>query len=60
MVALCDTIPPGEGGRRKGPRKTLLFDIASGLTCRVPLTKLVQLDRDVYLYLATLMAATLV
>ena len=31
-----------------------------GLPCRVPLTKLVELDGDVRPYLATLMVATLV
>ena len=36
-----DTVPHGEGGRRRGPSRTLLFDVAHGLARRVPLTKLV-------------------
>ena len=36
-----------------------MFDIAHGLACRVLLTKLVELDGDVHLYLATLMVTTL-
>ena len=65
VAALFDAIPRGEGGRQRGPGKTLLFDIAHGLARRVPLTKLVKLDSDVcpYLaarpYLAALMVATL-
>ena len=37
----------------------LLFDVARRLAHRVPLTKLVELDGDVRLYLATLMVAAL-
>ena len=37
----------------------LLFDVTHGLACRVPLTKLVELDGNVRPYLATLMVATL-
>ena len=37
----------------------LLFDVARGLARQVPLTKLVELDGDVRLYLATLMVAAL-
>ena len=59
VAALFDAIPPGEGGRQRGPGKTLLFDIACGLGRRAPLTKLVKLDSDVCPYLATLMVATL-
>ena len=40
--------------------KTLIFDVAYGLAQRVPLTKLVELDGDVPLYLATLMVTVLV
>ena len=43
-----------EGGRWRGPGKTLLFDIAHGLAQRVPLTKLVELDGDIHLYLTAL------
>ena len=55
-----DVIPRGESGRRRGPSRTLLFDVARGLARRVPLTKLVELDGDVRPYLAALMVAALV
>ena len=55
-----DVIPRGESGCRRGPSRTLLFDVARGLVCQVPLTKLVELDGDVRPYLAALMVATLV
>ena len=58
-AALFDAMPRGEGGKRRGPSRTLLFDIARGLARRVPLTKLVELDGDVRPYLATLMVAAL-
>ena len=58
-AALFDAIPRGEGGKWRGPSWTLLFDVARGLTRRVPLTKLVELDGDVHPYLAALMVATL-
>ena len=58
-AALFDAIPRGEGGKRRGPYRTLLFDVTRGLARRVPLTKLVKLDGDVHPYLATLMVATL-
>lgn len=54
-----DVVPRGEGGRRKGPTRTMLFDVARGLARRVPLTKLVALDGDVRPYLASLMVAAL-
>ena len=53
-------IPRGESGQRRRPSHTLLFDVARGLAHRVPLTKLVELDGDVWPYLAMLMVATLV
>ena len=55
---LEDALPRGDRGRR-GPSRTLLFDVARGLARRVPLTKLVKLDGDVQLYLAVLMVAAL-
>ena len=58
-AALFDAIPRGEGGKQRGPSRTLLFDVAHGLARRVPLTKLVELDGDVHPYLATLMVAAL-
>ena len=58
-AALFDAIPRGEGGKRRGPSRTLLFDVAHGLARRVPLTKLVDLNGDVRPYLAALMVATL-
>ena len=58
-AALFDAIPRGEGGKRRGPSRPLLFDVARGLARRVPLTKLVELDGDVRPYLAALMVAAL-
>ena len=58
-AALFDAILRGEGGKRRGLGKTLLFNVAHGLARRVPLTKLVELDGDVCPYLAALMVATL-
>ena len=60
VVALFNAIPYGEGGRWRGPGKTLLFDVAHRFARRVPLTKLVKPDGDVYLYLTALMVAALV
>ena len=59
MAALFDAIPRGEGGKWRGPSRTLLFDVTRRLAYRVPLTKLVKLDGDIHPYLATLMVATL-
>ena len=59
-AALFDAIPRGEGGKWRGPSRTLLFDVTRGLACRVPLTKLVELDGDVHPYFAALMVAALV
>ena len=58
-AALFNAIPRGEGGKRRGLSRTLLFNITRGLARRVPLTKLVELDGDVHPYLAALMVATL-
>ena len=59
VAALFDAIPRGKGGRQRGLSKSLLFDVTRGLAHRVPLTKLVDLDGDIHLYLATLMVAAL-
>ena len=59
VVALFDAIPKGKGGRQRGPRKTLLFDVTHGIPCRVPLTKLVELDGDICPYLTALMVTAL-
>ena len=40
-------------------REDLLFGVAGGLACRVPLSKLVELDGCIYLYLTVLMVSTL-
>ena len=58
-AALFDTIPRGKGGKQRGLSRMLLFDVACGLARRVPLTKLVELDGNICLYLAALMVATL-
>ena len=60
VAALFDAIPRGEGGKCRGPSRTLLFDVAHGLARRVLLTKLVKLDGDICLYLDSLMVAALV
>ena len=59
VAALFNAIPRGNGGKQRGPPRTLLFDVARGLARRVLLTKLVELDGDVRPYLAALMVATL-
>ena len=59
VAALFDAIPRGEGGKQRGLSRTLLFNVACRLACRVPLTKLVELDGDVHPYLTALMVATL-
>ena len=59
-ASMPDVIPRGESGRRRGPSRTLFLDVAGGLTHRVPLTKLVELDDNVPPYLAMLMVAALV
>ena len=59
VAAFFDTSPCGKGGRQRELGKTLLFDITCRLAWRVPLTKLVELNRDVCLYLATLLLAAL-
>ena len=58
-AALFDAIPRGEGGKRRGPSRTLLFNVAHGLARRVLLTKLVELESNICPYLAALMVATL-
>ena len=59
VAALYDTIPYSKGGRWRGPRKNLLFDIACGLVHTVPLTKLVELNGGVFPYLMVPMVTTL-
>ena len=59
VMALYNAIPHGERGRWRGPGKTLLFNIAHGLSQSILLTKLVELDRDIHPYLTALMVATL-
>ena len=59
-AAVFDAIPRGKGGRQRGLGKTLLFYVTCRLAQRVPLTKLVELDGDVHLYLTALIVATLV
>lgn len=58
-VNMADHFPRGEAGRKRGPARTMLMDVARGLARRVPLTKLVALDGDVRPYLASLMVAAL-
>ena len=58
-AALFNAIPRGEGEKRRGPSRTLLFDVTHRLASRVLLTKLVKLDSDVRPYLAALMVAAL-
>ena len=58
-VNMLELVPRGDGGRRKGPAKSMLIDVARGLARRVPLTKLIALDSDIRPYLASLMVAAL-
>ena len=53
------TAPRGDGGARRGPARTLMFDVARGLARRVPLTKLVALHCNVRPNMAVLMVAAL-
>jgi hypothetical protein len=55
-INFADAVPRGS---RRGPSRTLMFDVARGLARRVPLTKLVALDGDVRPYLASLMVSAL-
>ena len=59
VLALFDTILCGKGGRQRGQGKTILSEVARGFSQRVPLTKLVKLDGDVWPYLTALIVATL-
>ena len=56
---MYDSLPRGEAGHRRGPARTLLYDVARGLARRVPLTKLIELDSDVRPFLASLIVAAL-
>ena len=57
VAALYDAIPCSKRGRRREPRKTLLFNLACGLAHGVPLTKMVELDGNIHPYLTVLMVA---
>ena len=59
VVVFFYAIPCGKGHRWRGLGKKLTFDSAYGLAQRVPMTKLVELDGNIYLYLAVLIVATL-
>ena len=59
VVALSDAIPCSNGGSWRGPSKSFLLEIARGLAHRVLLTKVVELDGDIYPYFAALIVATL-
>lgn len=54
-INMAELLPRG----RRGPTRTMMFDVARGLARRVPLTKLVALDGDIRPYLASLMVAAL-
>ena len=58
-VAQLDSVPRGDGGRKRAPARTMMYDIARGLARRVPLMKLVDLDDDVRPYLAALMVSAI-
>ena len=58
-INIADLIPRESTRGRRGPSRTLLFDVARGMARRIPLTKLVQLDSDVRPYLASLMIAAM-
>ena len=59
VVALYDIVLHSKGVRQRVPGKTLLFDAAYRLACRVQLTKLLDLDGNICLQLITLMVAAL-
>ena len=59
VVALYDAFLCNERARQRRPKKTLLFDIAYKLAHRIPLTKLVEVYRDICLPLAALIVAIL-
>ena len=44
VVALYNAMLYSDGGRQRGPGKTLLLDISHRLAHKAPLTKLVELD----------------
>jgi hypothetical protein len=56
QINFTDALPRGS---RRGPARTLMFDVARGLARRVPLTKLMALDGDVRPYLASLIVSAL-
>ena len=58
-VVLYNALSCGEGGAWRGPSKTLLFNGTHGISPRVPLTKLLELDRDIYQYLIALLVVAL-
>ena len=66
LVKLSDPSAPGVSMTRlqqdiNGNRafRSMMWDVARGFACRVPMTKLVHLDADIQPYLAALMIATL-
>ena len=58
-INVADLIPRESTRGRRGPSRTLLFDVARGMAHRIPLTKLIQLDADIRPYLASLMVAAM-
>ena len=60
VVALYNAILHSKEDRLRGLGNTFLFDITHGLSCRVALIILVQLDGNIYLYLGALMVGALV
>ena len=58
-VNTANLVPTGAEAPVRGPARTMLQDIAWGLACRVPLTKLVAIDADVRPYLASLLVAAM-
>jgi hypothetical protein len=58
-VNAANLLPAGAEAPVRGPARTMLQDIARGLACRVPLTKLVTIYADVRPYLASLLVAAM-
>jgi hypothetical protein len=56
---MLELVPRGDGGRRKGPAKSMLVDDARGLARWVPLNKIIALDSNRRPYLDFLMVAAL-
>ena len=60
MADLYDALLQGKGGKCRGLWRTVLFDGTHWLAHRVPRTKLVELNGDLWPYFTVLMVTALV